>query len=85
MPRKQPEKTPETIPDSFQSPESSTIVGATYDKDTQTLLVTFKHENMTYRYVGVPALVWGAFYQAESRGKFFQQRIRPIWSGVRVE
>ena len=72
------------VPDSFTSPESSTIEQASYDPERRTLLVTFRHERMQYLYGEVPEAVWIEFYRAQSRGKFFQQRIRPVFGGVRV-
>lgn len=72
------------VPLSFESPESSTIEQASYDPERRTLLVTFRHERMQYLYGEVPEAVWIEFHRAQSRGKFFQQRIRPVFGGVRV-
>lgn len=75
---------PEELALAFTSPESSTIQGADYDPDTETLRVTFRHEGMVYRYMGVSPLIWREFSEAKSRGKFFQERIRPLFMGVRI-
>jgi hypothetical protein len=40
-----------------------------------TLYATFRHGNRTYAYFNVPADVFNALLNAESRGRFFQQHI----------
>ena len=68
-------------PLAFASSDSSTIVSASYDPKTETMTVQFRHGDAVYRYTKIPALTWHGFYHAESRGKFFQQRIRPVFTG----
>lgn len=75
---------PEEIPYSFQSPESSTIVSAVYDPDTETLLVTFRHDDSTYRYDKCPLILWRDFLESQSKGKFFAGAIRPMLAGKKV-
>lgn len=74
----------QSIPLSFDSPESSTLLRAVYDPTTLVLEVIFKHQLMAYRYFEVPVLVWEGFLRAKSRGQFFQQRIRPLFTSERV-
>lgn len=76
-----------TVPDSFESPESSTIAGASYDANTLTLMVTFKRKGdirERYDYPGVPASLWKEFTLAPSKGQFFGARIRPLYQGTKI-
>lgn len=68
--------------ESFESPESSTIVHAEYDPDTERLLVTFKHTG-SYVYQGVPRTLWDGFASAASKGGYFGSVIRPAFVGIR--
>lgn len=70
-------------PYAFTSPESSTIIEATYDPSTETLLVTFRHNNSTYAYARVPERLWVEWLHATSRGKFFAEHIRPLYVGTK--
>lgn len=71
------------IPRSFESPESSTIIRATYDPETLTMRVTFKKVPVeaTYQYNKFPAETWVDFEQAESKGVYFSKFIRPFYVG----
>ena len=75
----------EVVPYYFATPESSTIVDAAYDPDTETLVVKFRHENTIYSYGGFPHRLWVEFVNATSKGKFFTTQIRPLFSGKKVE
>ena len=66
------------IPDSFTSPESTSIAGADYDANTRTLYVRFTN-GKTYRGQDFPAEAWRAFVQADSKGSHFNRRIRPLY------
>lgn len=79
----------EDIPSSFDSPESSTIAGATYDFSTENLVIEFKSLNArpaTYDYPSFPlregaAGNWRGFTEADSKGRYFAQLIRPFYVG----
>jgi hypothetical protein len=76
-----------TIPDSFESPESSTIASACYDNATAVLSVQFKRAKGKldrYDYT-VPPELWAEFVAAESKGQFFAARIRPLYPGVHIQ
>lgn len=75
------------VPNSFESPESSSIASAHYDPETETLSVHFKRGKTIarYDYPKVPAGVWAEFAQADSKGTFFGARIRPLYEGTRIE
>lgn len=75
------------VPESFESPESSTIAAAEYNRETQTLSVMFKRKGNTqdrYDYPNVPEELWGRFVAAESKGQFFGSYIRPVYDGTHI-
>lgn len=75
------------VPDSFESPESSSIAGASYEEGSQTLSVTFKRARDArerYDYPSVPAELWAEFVMATSKGEFFAARIRPLYKGTKI-
>ena len=73
------------IPDSFESPESSLIVRASYNEGQQVLSIylkkTKKEGERRYDY-SIPPELWAEFFMAPSKGKFFSQQIRPWFAGV---
>lgn len=78
-----------TLPARFDSPESSTILAASYDEATATLTVHFKRGKSdktagVYRYDHFPRELWQRFVEAESKGSYFVQHIRPVFAGVPV-
>ena len=70
-------------PLSFEDPTSSLVESASYDPGQMILLVTLKAGKVSkrYRYGAVPPSAWVDFYQAESKGRFFTQHIRPLFAG----
>jgi hypothetical protein len=58
-----------------QTPESSSIAAFAYTAEDMMLFVRFK-TGRTYRYLGVPAGVYGAFAWADSKGIFFNSQIQ---------
>ena len=75
------------VPDSFESPESSTIGGGSYDSETQTLSVMFIRKGDVrerYDHVGIPPQLWAEFVMAESKGQFYNARIRPLYKGTKI-
>lgn len=67
-------------PLSFTSPDSATILSASYDPDTETMIIAFKH-GKSYVYNPIAAALWAEFEMAHSKGTFFAKRIRPIYAG----
>ena len=63
--------------------ESSSLRSIGYDRATATLEVEFTNGGV-YRYNGVPTELWSAFRQADSKGKFFQDRVRDHFATTRV-
>lgn len=74
------------IPLGFDSPESSTILGARYDEENKALTIRFKRSknertSSIYLYQGVTLDLWVEFCRAESKGHFFATQIRPNFKG----
>ncbi len=63
--------------------ESSSLASVGYSLESQTLEVEFRNGRV-YRYTGVPAAVHGELMDAESKGAFFNQRIRDTYPSQRV-
>jgi len=57
--------------------ESSSISEVTYQPKSSNLYVTFKRDNKTYQYEGVPQDVYEEFMKADSKGIFFNYIIAP--------
>lgn len=66
--------------------ESNTIARASYDPEGLTMEVAFKGPvgTKTYFYAGIPAELWIEFEMASSKGKFFAERIRPMFAGKKL-
>jgi hypothetical protein len=76
------------VPDAFETPESSVIAGASYDATARMLLVSIRrgpNVSKDYIYNGYPASEWAEFATAESKGKYFSERIRPRYTGKPLE
>lgn len=76
------------VPSQFESPDSSTVHSAEYDLDTRNLSVMLKRARgafVRYDYPGVPPELWAEFVAAESKGSFFNARIRSAYEGVKVD
>lgn len=70
-------------PLTFDSPESSLIIRGHYDPLSQTFTAEFT-SGKTYAYAGVTPKVWAEMLAAESKGKFFNARIRATILGRAV-
>lgn len=71
-------------PLSFESPESSSIVQASYDPDTLVLTVQFRRDRDApdiWVYTGIQPQLWTEFLEAGSKGHYFASRIRPLHPG----
>lgn len=73
--------------ETFESPDSSTIAKAEYDRSDNRLSVWFKRKSGSprYDYRNIPLALWEAFKEAESKGIFFSQQIRPVYDGTLVQ
>lgn len=70
------------VPSEFVDEESKSIAWAKYDADKQTLIVSFKGSGgVKYGYGNIDLEQWLGFYQASSRGAYFNQFIRPMAAG----
>jgi hypothetical protein len=63
--------------------ESSSLRSIGYDRATHTLEVEFRNGGI-YQYSGVPDSVWFELRHAESKGKFFQDRVRDSFAMQRM-
>ena len=61
--------------DSFECPESSTIVRVGFDDEASILIVEFKTSG-TYHYFDVPQHVYESMRAAPSRGQFLAQNLK---------
>lgn len=64
----------------FVSPESISIRSASYDPVSETMTVHFQH-GKSYDYDHCPLSLWVEFEQATSKGRFYTERIRPMFAG----
>lgn len=60
--------------DYFSSPESSWIKGASYDSQTEVLIIETNTQD--YTFIDVPKDVWTGFKGSESKGRYYNQKIR---------
>jgi hypothetical protein len=60
--------------DSFSSPESSWIEGASYNTQTEDLLI--ETDDQDYKFSNVPLDVWEGFKNASSKGDYYHRNIR---------
>lgn len=63
--------------------KSSNLTAARYDPSKATMEVAFRSGGV-YRYAQVPAEVWAEFTAAQSKGRFFQQRIKGRFAHERL-
>ncbi|HKP05753.1 MAG TPA: KTSC domain-containing protein [Microbacterium sp.] len=63
--------------------ESAAIASAGYDADTAVLELEFTSGDV-YRYFAVPPSVHRALREADSAGRFFQERIRDVYPAQQV-
>jgi hypothetical protein len=64
--------------------ESTTLASTGYDVGTHVLELEFRSGEI-YRYAAVPEAIHRALLSAESKGQFFNQKIRNCFSHVRVK
>ena len=65
----------------IDTPQSSNIVGFGYDESSRVLTVKFK-SGKTYTFDGVPKRLFTGMSKATSVGSYFNQVIRPDYTGV---
>jgi hypothetical protein len=63
---------------------NSTSLMATAYLDRQALLELEFRSGAVYRYAGVPAEIYGALLQAQSKGTYFNQYIRNRFAYVKI-
>lgn len=63
--------------------ESSMMRSVDYDENAKTLDIAFSSEK-TYRYFEVPASVYKRLLKAESKGQFFNERIKDVFPFIQL-
>lgn len=63
--------------------ESSNIASIGYEPEIKKLHVKFKSGGL-YTYDNVPFEVYESFLKSESKGRFFQQSIRPVYKSSKI-
>jgi len=64
--------------------ESSNVESIGYDEDSKTLIVEFK-SGSTYSYNGVPSIVYKKMLESESKGKFLNNNIKPVFLATKLK
>lgn len=92
MPRRKKTAAAEaSVVDTFTSPESANVEGASYTPDTKQLVIAFRDKKKEgapikyYYYDNYPSEEWLAFKQAESKGEFVSKRIKPHYQGIPIQ
>jgi len=67
-----------------QHPPSTNIAGVVYDKDSQTLTVSFLKSGAIYEYYEVPEDVVDGFGQALSATKYFNAYVENTFPNQRI-
>lgn len=70
------------VPNTFSSPESSTIDGAVYNPESGQMTVFFRR-GAAYDYEDIPKAIWAGFVTATSKGEYLNATIRPLYTGVK--
>lgn len=64
---------------------SSSIESIGYDQDARALHVRFLESGATYVYLDVERAIFQAFVDADSKGQFFVEQLRDMYSYRRLE
>lgn len=65
--------------------ESSSLASITYDPKDGLLEVEYRRTGYFYRYFDVPRVIYRALIEAESKGAFLNQVIKPNFEYVRAD
>jgi hypothetical protein len=65
--------------------ESSSLASITYDPKAGLLEVVFRRTGHVYDYFGVPRAIYRALMDADSKGTFLNQVIKPNFDHARVD
>lgn len=67
-----------------QEVESTTMRSVGYDQTNQILEIEFQ-SGLIYQYLDIPAALYKALWEAESKGRYFNREIRATYEFVRVD
>ena len=84
--------TTESVPAAFslsdvemtETPNSSCFSAVGYSEPFETLVLTFRDSGKTYLYYNVSASVWAAFRSADSLGRYFNTKIKGVYTSEKV-
>lgn len=65
--------------------QSSSVASVTYDPSDGTLEVQYRRTGHFYRYFDVPEETFRSLMEADSKGSFLNQEIKPVYEHVRVD
>ena len=63
--------------------QSTAVEAVDYEAQSRRLTVTYVG-GATYAYAGVPAEVWAALLDAESKGRFVNREVKPRYEATRL-
>lgn len=69
----------------IETPDSSCFSEIGYDRGSGTLVVTFRDSGDSYAYDEVPKSVWNDFFDAESMGSYYNQKIKGLFDCVKLD
>ncbi len=67
------------------TPESTCFSEVGYDEAENTLVVTFRDSGSTYAYYDVSSSVWSEFIAAESKGSYYNKKIKGNYDCEKIE
>ena len=65
--------------------DSSSLTSIAYDPKKHLLEVKFRRTGHLYDYFGVPKVIYNALMEADSKGAFVNQVIKPNYDHIRVD
>jgi hypothetical protein len=68
----------------YRHVESAVVTSIRYDNNTRALDITFT-SGETYRYSNVPRDIYVALLDAESKGEFFNDRVKGVFPFTKVD
>ena len=69
----------------INTPESTCFSRIGYNHDFKILVVTFRDSGSTYRYLDVPQSVWDNLRTAESKGGYYNDKIKGNYDCDKIE
>lgn len=64
----------------YATPQSTCFSSIGYDAKNHTLIVVFRDSGVEYNYYDVPEKTWKAFYNSDSLGGYFNEKIKEYYN-----